>query len=96
MWMALTAPPVTQISFVSIHGRLLTIGGNDSNWRTTAAIHMYNSTTDSWEVISHMATPRRQCIAAVLPSNQLMVVGGRTGKGIDTGTNSVELATIEL
>ena len=42
-----------------------------------------------------MATPQRQCIAAVLPSNQLMVVGGQTGKGIDTGINSVELATIE-
>ena len=95
VWKALAAPPVTQTSFVSLHGRLLAIGGNDSDWRTTTAIHIYNSTTDSWEVISHMATPRRLCVAALLPNNQLMVVGGRTGRGIDTGTNSVELATIE-
>jgi serine/threonine protein kinase len=95
VWMTLAAPPVTQTSFVSIHDQLLAIGGNDSDWRTTTAIHVYNSTADSWEVISHMATPRRLCVAAVLPNNQLMVVGGRTGRGIDTGTNSVELATIE-
>ena len=95
VWKALAAPPVTQTSFVSLHGRLLAIGGNDSDWRTTTAIHVYNSTTDSWEVISHMATPRRLCVAAILPNNQLMVVGGRTGRGIDTGTNSVESATIE-
>ena len=94
VWTALAAPPVTQTSFVSIYGRLLAIGGNDSDWKTTAAIHMYNSTSDSWEVISHMAVPRRLCVAAVLPNNQLMVVGGRTGKGTHTGTNSVELATI--
>ena len=93
--MVLAAPPVTQTSFVSIHGRLLAVGGNDSDLRTTTAIHIYNLTTDSWEVISHMATPRRLCVAAILPNNQLMVVGGRTGKGTDTGTNSVELGTIK-
>jgi membrane protein DedA with SNARE-associated domain len=37
---------------------------------------MYNPTTDSWDVISHMGTPLKSCIAAFLPNNQLMVVGG--------------------
>jgi N-acetylneuraminic acid mutarotase len=38
---------------------------------------MYNQATNSWNVISHMATARSSCfaIAAVFP-NQLMVVGG--------------------
>ena len=62
--------------------------------KPTTAIHMYNPTTDSWEVISHMGTPRYDCIAAVLPNNQLMVVGGYTGKHYDTQTDSVELAAI--
>ena len=53
---------------------------------------MYNPDSDSWEVISHMATPRYLCFAAVLPNNQLMVVGGGTGRGT---TDSVELATVE-
>ena len=80
---------------VSIHGRLLAIGGKDSDEKLTSAVHMYNPTTDSWEVISHMAKPRSQCIAAVFPNNQLMVVGGCTDKYVNIPTDSVEIATIE-
>ena len=39
-----------------------------------------------------MRTPRQQCIAGVLPDNQLMVVGGYTNTG---ETDSEEFATIE-
>ena len=88
MWKRVAAPRVKNTTCVSIHGRLLTIGGVDSNRKPTTAIHMYNPTTDSWEVISHMATPRYMCIAAILPNNQLMVVGG------GTGTDSVEIGTV--
>ena len=77
---------------MSIHGRLLTVGGSDSNGEATAAVHMYNPTTGSWEVISHMGTPRFYCFAAVLPNNQLMVVGGRIVSGRET--DLVELATV--
>ena len=90
IWQEVAAPPVTQTTCVSIHGRLLAIGGKE---KSTTAIHMYTPATDSWEVISHMKTPRCECIAAVLPNNQLMVVGGYT-----TGeyqTDSVEYATVE-
>jgi serine/threonine protein kinase len=95
VWSEIAAPPVTETTCVSIHGRLLTIGGMDSVEEPTRAIHMYNPTTDSWEVISHMETPRKGCIAAVLPNNQLMVVGGRTGK-YGRNTDSTELAAIDL
>ena len=61
--------------------------------KPTSAVHMYNPTTDSWEVITHMGTPRRDCIAAVLPNNQLMVVGGYTNGEIKI--DSVELASVE-
>ena len=77
IWNKVAGPPVVRTTCVSIHGRLLTIGGWDSNAQSTTAVHMYNPTTDSWEVISHMRIPRRECFAAVLPNNQLMVVGGR-------------------
>ena len=40
-----------------------------------------------------MGIPRRHYIAAVLPNNQMMVVGGRTDKDFDTKTDSVEVAT---
>ena len=94
VWREVAAPPVTRTTCMSIHGRLLAIGGKDSD-KPTTAVHMYNPTTDSWEVISHMGTPRFWCIAAVLPNNQLMVLGGYTGQGGFVETDSVEFAPVE-
>ena len=83
--------PVTFSSWVALHGQLLGVGGRDSDNKQTTAIHMYNTTTNSWEVISHMATPRHRCLVAVLPHNELMVVGGVKPHG---KTDTVEIATI--
>ena len=92
VWHQLADTPVTLSICASLHGRLLAVGGCDSDDKETTAIHMYNTTTNSWEVISHMATPRRQCLVAVLPHNELMVVGGFT---LHSGfTDSVEVASI--
>ena len=77
-WHKLTDTPVTLSTFASLHGQLLAVGGRDSRGKMTTAIHMYNPTTNSWEVISHMATPRTQCLVTVLPHNELMVVGSYT------------------
>jgi serine/threonine protein kinase len=91
VWKEVAAPPVTATTCVSIHGRLIAVGGKDSDEKPTSAIHIYNQTTDSWEVISHMGMPRWSCIVAVLPKNQLMVVGGFIGVG---PTESVEVASV--
>ena len=95
VWNKVTAPLVRHTACVSNLGRLLTIGGVDSNNKPTTAVYMYNPDSDSWEVISHMATPRCRCVAAVLPNNQLMVVGGWTEGPFIAKTDSVELATVE-
>ena len=89
VWQKLADTPVTLFTCASLHGKLLAVGGCDSDDKATTAIHMYNTTTNSWELISHMATPRHQCLVAVLPRDKLMVVGG-----YDSGTDSVEIATI--
>ena len=60
------------------------MGGCDSDDKDTTAIHMYNTTTNIWEVIS-------QCLVAVLPHNELMGVGEYTLNG---ETDSVEIASI--
>ena len=90
VWRKVTDSPVTRSTCESFHGRLLAIGGLDDSGKPTTAVHIYNSTTNSWEIISHMTTDRYDCITAVLPNNQLMVVGGeRGGQTID----SVEVAS---
>ena len=91
-WNRVADLPIKVSTAVSLHGRLLAIGGADSKGEPTTAVHMYQPTTDSWEVISHMTKPRSTCLSAVLSDNQLMVVGGWT-----TGNkrcNSVEFGIV--
>ena len=91
-WNRVVDLPVKRPTAVTLHSQLLVIGGRDSKNKHTTAVHMYPPTTNSWEVISHMSTPRYDCLAAVLPDNQLMVVGGVTtgGKICD----SIEFGTV--
>ena len=91
VWHQLADTPVTISSWVALHGKLLAVGGKDSDDKQTTAIHIYNTKTNSWEVISHMATPPHRCLLAVLPHNELMAVGGWTPDG---KTDTVEIATI--
>ena len=87
--------PVTQSTCESFHDQLLAIGGYDSSWKSTCstAVYMYNSATNSWEIVSHsdMTTDQCDCFTAVLPDNQLMVMGGETDSGM---MDMVELATV--
>ena len=92
VWKAVALPPVTRTACVSIDGRLLAIGGLYSDNVPTTAIHMYNPTNNSWKVISHMGIPQYDCIAAVLPNNQLMVVGGYA---VTDKTDSIEFVIVE-
>ena len=91
VWHQLADTPVTLSSLAILQGQLLAVGQCESDDKETTAIHMYNTTTNSWEVISHMTSPQCQCLVAVLPHNELMVVDG-----VIPGdkTNSVEIASI--
>jgi hypothetical protein len=91
-WNRIADLPDIASTAVSLHGRLLAIGGQDSEDKPTTAVHMYQPTTNSWEVISHMTIPRSLCLSAVLPDNQLMVVGGWTTG--DKECDSVEFGTV--
>ena len=92
VWHQLPDTPVTHSTCASLHGQLLAVGGRDSDKACTTAIHTYNTATNSWEIVSRMATPRSSCLVAVLPRNELMVVGGYTTR--TEQTDSVGIATI--
>ena len=96
VWEQLADLPVKQPTCESICGRLLAIGGIMDSGKYSTAVHMYNSTTNSWEIISHMITGRRDCFTAVLPDNQLMVVGGVTDYDVDGLTDRVELTSYSV
>ena len=96
VWHRVADLPVRLSSCATLCGQLLAVGGCDDSFENyTTAIHQYNPATNSWEVISHMPTARWGTLVAVLPGNKLMVVGGYTGAQFGTGTDTVEIATLQ-
>lgn len=43
---------------------------------STGGVHCYDVATNSWTVIGEMPTPRYNVLPAVLPTEELVVVGG--------------------
>ena len=77
--------PVTKSTLITLRGRLLAIGGKDESRRYTADVHCYDTHTDSWQVVSKMKNTRYQCLAAVLPEDCLLVVGGWDEDSVEIG-----------
>ena len=86
VWTKLADIPVQyRASLTTLRGQVLVIGGKDHNFyggTPTGAIHYYNQSTNSWSVIGEIPTPRSDPLVAVLPSNELIAVGGvdQTGR----------------
>lgn len=93
VWSRTADVPVVYPSCAFLHGCLLAVGGRDAEQNPTSTIHAYISTTDSWEAISHMTTPRYSCFSTVTSDNQLLVVGGIIDK-VQTKTDVVEIGSV--
>jgi len=78
VWQNIASLPVYHSTCATIHGQLLAVGGCDEDSKSTSAVRKYNPTSDSWEIISHMAIARYKSLVAVLPGSGLIVVGGLT------------------
>ena len=93
VWHRVADSPACYSTCAAVSGELLAVGGYDENGQVTTAVHKYTPTTNSWRLISNMATARWLCLVAVLPSSELMVVGRRKdGNDVD----NIEIATFEL
>ena len=76
VWHSVADAPAYYSTCAAVNGELLAVGGCDKDYKATAAIHKYNPTTNSWDLISNMPTARWLCLVAVLPTNEIMAVGG--------------------
>ena len=76
MWRRAAEAPYYESTAVSVGGQLLAIGGYDEARKSTSAIVVYDPTSDSWQDMGHMTTPRYVTLVALLPSNELIVAGG--------------------
>jgi len=78
---------------VSVHGRLLTLGGSKKVVHT-GAIHMFNEVSCSWTVIGQMPAPKCAISAVTVADNDIVVVGGYHGQ--QQYTNTVWVCKCEL
>ena len=76
VWHRVAEAPAYYSTCAAVNGQLVAVGGCDEDVNGTAGIHKYNQTTNSWDHISNMPTARFRCLVAVLPTNEMMVVGG--------------------
>ena len=98
VWQEVAPLPVCRSSLVTLHGRLLAVGGCDSAYTPTSAVYQYDRANNSWKVVSHISTKRYKCFTAVLPDNTLLVAGGIVksyipGKQRREDTESMEIAS---
>ena len=92
VWHRVADAPAYYSTCAAVNGELLAVGGCDENSKATSAVHKYNPTTNSWDLINNMPTARDYSLIAVLPTNEMMVVGGRISFGV--ATNSVEFSIV--
>ena len=90
VWREIKNLPVTESTLTTLGGHLLAIGGRSDAHDPTADVHHYDHQTDSWHVISMMKNKRYVSLSAVLPEDQLLVVGGFGSK------TSVEIGSLPV
>ena len=89
VWSRIADAPVIKSTCAAVGGELVAVGGEDTEENmSTSAVYKYNMISESWDIITNMPSVRRLCLVAVLPTNEMIVVGG-TG-----GYNTVEIAKI--
>ena len=89
VWNRIADAPVVESTCAAVDGELVAVGGQDTaKSKNTSAVYKYNMISKSWNVITNMPTARDACLVAVLPTNEMIVVGGY---GED---NIVEIAKI--
>ena len=94
VWQEIKNLPVTRSTLTTLGGHLLAIGGRSDSHGPTADVHRYDHQTDSWHVVSKMKNKRYRSLSAVLPEDQLLVVGG-LDKNFAT-TTSVEIGSLPV
>ena len=75
VWTELCDIPVYVSSLAVWKKQVIVVGGKD-NLDPTAAVYCYDRPTNSWREIGQLPSPRSAVVCAVLPNNEVMVVGG--------------------
>ena len=92
VWHRVADAPAYWSTCAAVKGQLLAFGGRKEGSIVTVAIHEYSPITNSWVHISDMLTATTRCLVAVLPTDEIMAVGGAISA--EKSTNKVQIATV--
>lgn len=83
LWTRLAdVPQKSGSGLVTLGGHVLAIGGRDTDLNHNGgAIHCYdNESTKEWKLVGELPNKRHEALCTVLPSNEVIVVGGDTSE----------------
>ena len=92
VWQCIADVPMKWSTCTTLNGRVLAVGGRDSQGTTTADVYMYTADSDSWLLVGHMSTARSQCLVVGL-RDCIIAVGGYTS---DYTSSPVEVGYLQL
>jgi Galactose oxidase-like, Early set domain/Glyoxal oxidase N-terminus len=97
---ALTRGPISKFgyrdygsSMLYDDGKVLMVGGHDPPTATAEVIDL-TARTPAWRYVAPMAYARRQLNATLLPDGTVLVTGGTSSRGFNTGTRAVFAAEL--
>ena len=94
IWHRVADAPAYHSTCATVDGELLAVGGCGKEYKPLSALHKYNPKINCWDFISNMPTARYKSLVAVLPANEMMVIGGNIKHF--TATDKVEVAHLSL
>jgi len=81
-WHSIHAPPLEGSAAIAASGSVLAIGGfHGSIYNTAKAIYVYQPVTNDWEKVGDLPFARSNCSCTLLPSGEILIVGGRHSTG---------------
>ena len=77
-WKTLPNTPLVQCSALSMKGALLAIGGcqESRSLRSESTIYLFQPCKQQWTIVGNLPIQRSNCRCTVLPSGEVLVVGG--------------------
>ena len=77
VWQRVADVSVRGSTCTTLNGRVLAVGGYESDGTVTAAAKMYNAKSNTWQLVGYMPTARSNCLVVAL-RNCIVTVGGNT------------------
>ena len=95
-WKGLPDMPYKSFAIGTLNRCLLAVGGGEWHNPITKTVHCYTPVTNTWKRVGDLPEPRRYCTTVLLPTGELLVMGGRDGPYASSFTNKVWRAVMKL